>query len=240
MALVQGVLETLPPAERGKVSEDLQGGLKLITRLDLLRDVLPNLGPDWGVCLLPPAEGTQLPQVIAALAVKPGSGPEPVDEMLFKGAQLLAGLAVLDHNRKHPDDPIKVESVQQGAVTVKYLTARSLPPGFRPACAVKDGFLLFATSPDAVARFGPREASVPSKAETPLARVSPLELANLVRLRRDQVVLDIRQKHQLSAAEAGEVDQLLGLLDLFDSVTLSQHSEPGQASWTLRLVPRNR
>jgi hypothetical protein len=240
--LVKGVLDTLPPAERGKLTDGLQGGLKLITRLDLMRDVLPGLGPDWGLCILPATDGSTLPQVIAALAVNPGSGAEPVDEALFKGVQLLAGLAVVDHNRKNPDAPIGVESTQQGATMVKFLSQpRLFPAGFRPACALKDGFLVLATSPEAIARFGPRAGAAANQSETPLLHLSPPELAQLLRLRRSQVVQDIRQKHHLSANEAQRrLDQLLVLLDLFDAVRLTQRSEPGQATWSLRVLTRNR
>jgi hypothetical protein len=238
--LVQNILETLPAADRRKLTDAVQGGLGLISRLELVRDVLPNLGPDWGICVLPPAEGSPFPQIIAALAVKPGKGPEPVDDMLFKAAQLFAGLAVMDHNRKNPDDPIKIESLDQGKVTVRYLShAKLLPAGLRPAFAIKDGFLLLATSPDAVARFGPHDASGMVKGETPLLRLSPPELARFLRSRRDQVVVHIRDKHRLSAEDAQKsLDQLLSLLDLVDSVALSQRSEPGQASWALRVLPR--
>jgi hypothetical protein len=242
--LVKGVLDTLPPAERAKLAEGLQGGLKLITRLDLMRDVLPSLGPDWGLCILPAADGSKLPQVITALAAKHGNGgetAEPVDEALFKGVQLLAGLAVLDHNRKNPEAPINIESIQQGATSVKFLSQpRLFPAGFRPAWALKDGFLVFATSPEAIARFGPRAGAAASKSETPLLHLSPPELAQLLRLRRSQVVQDIRHKHQLSADDAERrLDQLLALLDLFDAVSLTQRSEPGQATWSLRVLPRN-
>ena len=79
-----------------------------------------------------------------------------------------------------------------------------------------------------------------SGGETPLLRLSPPELAQLLRLRREQVVHDMRQKHQLSAQEAERnLDQLLSLLDRFEAVTCSQRSEPGQASWSLRVLPRN-
>jgi hypothetical protein len=240
--LAQGVLEMLPAGERSRLTDGLQAGLGLITQLDLFRDVLPSLGPDWGLCVLPPADGSALPQVIAALAVKPGNGPEPVDAMLFKGAQLFAGLAVLDYNRKNPADPIKVESVQQGKVTVKFLThVKLFPAGFRPACAVKDGFLLLASSPEAVARFGPRETPPAAQGETPLLRVAPSELAQLLRLRRASVVDDLQQKHHLTAVEAERMlDRLLGLLNVFESVSVIQRGEPGQVSWALRLVPRSK
>jgi hypothetical protein len=236
--LMQSVLETLPPTARAELTDKL----KLLTRLDLLRDVLPNLGPDWGVCVLPPPAGAELPQVIAALAVKPGSGVEPVDEMLFKSAQLVAGLAVLDYNRKNAADPIKVESVTQGKVTVKYIAhARLFPQGVRPACAIKDGFLLLASSPEAIARFGPRDVTPSTSGETPLLHLSPTELAQLLRLRRAQVVVHLREKHALSAPDAERnLDQLLGLLDLFDSLTFTQRSVPGQATWALRIVPRSK
>jgi hypothetical protein len=239
-AVASQLLALMPPAERGKLTEGLQGGLGLFTRLDLLRDVLPNVGPDWGMCILPPAEGAAFPEVIAALAVRPGGGVERVDESLFKGAQFLAGLAVADHNRKNPGAPIRIESVQQGKVTVKYLRQDQLfPPGFRPAGALKDGFLLFATSPGAIARFTSHAATVPTQGEAPLLRVSPAELANLLRLRRAQVLLDLRHKHQLSAEEAEQrLEQILGLLERFDAVTISQRGEPGQAGWVLRVVPR--
>ena len=52
---------------------------------DLIKDVLPNLGPDWGLCVTaPPAKDkTWFPQVTLAMAVAPGPGTAPVDEALF-------------------------------------------------------------------------------------------------------------------------------------------------------------
>jgi hypothetical protein len=240
--LARQIIDALPPSERRKLEEGLQGGLQLITRLDLLRDVLPNLGPDWGVCVLPPRDSTALPQMIVALAVKPGNGPEPVDDALFRGVQLLAGLAVVEHNSKNPDFPIRVETVQQGNVSVKVLVQDKLfPAGFRPSGALKDGFLLLASSPEAIARFGARAAPLAAPGEAPLLRLSPIELATMLKLRREQVLVEIRQKHQLSPQEAARaLDQLLELLDLFDSVTLSQRGGAGQASWSLRVLPRAR
>jgi hypothetical protein len=238
-ALGQAFLESLPPAERDKLKEGLHKGLGWLTRLDVFRDVLPNVGPDWGFCVLAPDAGSPLPQVIVALAVKPGSGAERVDEALFKGVQLLAGLAVADFNSKNPATPIRAESVQQGKVAVKFLRQDKLfPQGFRPASAVKDGFLLLASAPEAIARFSRHEVPTFS-AEAPLMRVSPPELARLLRLRREQVLLNLRQQQNLSDQEAEQMlDQLLGLLELCDSITLSQHGEPGQAGWSLRLLPR--
>ena len=53
------------------------------------------------------------------------------------------------------------------------------------------------------------------------------------------MLLDLQKKNQLTLQEAERnLDQLLGLLDLFESITFSQRSEPGQASWALRVQPR--
>ncbi len=124
---------------------------------------------------------------------------------------------------------------------MKFLSQPNVfPPGFRPACALKDGFLVLATSPEAIARFGPRTGRAAAGSETPLLRLSPPELAQMLRRRRPQVVHHIRDKHQLSAADAERrLDQLLGLLDLFEAVTFTQRGASGQATWTLRVLPRN-
>jgi hypothetical protein len=240
--LVTQALAALPEADRKKLTEGLQTQLDLITRLDFFKDILPNLGPDWGLCVLPPKDSGSVPQVIAALAVKPGTGPEPVDETLFKGTQLLAGLAVAEYNRNNPANPIRVDTIKQGKVIVKALTQDKLfPAGFRPCVAVKDGFLLFASSPEAIARFGAHEAPAVADGETPLLRLSPPELVQVLKARRTQVLADLRQKKQLSAADAERtLDGLLELLDLFESVTVSQRSEPGQASWAVRVLPRGK
>jgi hypothetical protein len=239
--LADQLLEILPLAERRKLKDGL-AELRNLTGVDLLRDMLPNIGPDWGVCILPPADGAAYPNVIAALAVKPGTGPAPVDGALLKGVLLLADLAIADHNTKNPGVPIRIDTIKQGKVTVKVLVQDKLfPTGVRPACAVKDGFFLIASSPDAIARFSPRDPTPAIKGETPLVRVSPLALSQLLKSRRAQVLLDLEKKHQFSAREAERtLDHFLGLLALFDAVTITQRSEPGQASWILRIVPRTK
>jgi hypothetical protein len=233
--LAEQFLAVLPPADRDNLKNGLSGLGKLI-QLDLFRDVLPNVGPDWGVCVLPPADGATYPQVIAALAVKAGSGADRLDDALLKVPQILADL----YKVKNPAAPPRIETIKQGKVIVKVLVQDGLvPAGVRPAWAVKDGFLLFASSPEAIARFGLRDTAAPIKGETPLLRVSPLALGQFLKHRRAEVLLDLQKKNQLTLPEAERnFDQLLGLLDLFESITFSQRSEPGQASWVLRVQPR--
>src|SRR5207253_2453506 len=122
--------------------------------IDPIKDVLPNLGPDWGLCVLPSRDAQHLPQAMFALAVRSGSKEQPIDQALFKGAQFFAGLAILEFNKNNPNALIRLQTAMQGKVEVKYLTSdKFFPAGLQPACALKDGFLIFATSPDAIADF---------------------------------------------------------------------------------------
>jgi hypothetical protein len=242
--LVKQIREAIPPQSRKQpgVDQTLAEVFKLVTGLDLFEDIVPNLGPDWGVCVVAPKARTDVPQIIAAIAIKQSKEGPRNEAAIFVGLQTLAGLFIANYNRDNPDDPIRIETIKQGNVTVKVLRQDKLfPSGLRPACAIKDGFLLIASSPDAIALFGAHDPPAPSKTETPLVRLSPVELAQLLRQRRTQILARMQDKQQLSKEDAERnFDQLLGVLEIFESVTLSQRSEPGQATWNLRITPRNR
>src|SRR4029450_4106044 len=121
--------------------------------LNVTRDILPNIGPDLGFAVTLP-DGNGMPRALVALAAKSAPKEAPVDQMLIKSAQLFVGLAVFEYNRKNNDKPVHIRSVQQGDVEVKYLAQDKLfPPGIQPAIALKDGYLLFASAPEAIADF---------------------------------------------------------------------------------------
>jgi hypothetical protein len=229
----------MPEKDRKKVLGDWQAGLGAILRLDPFKDILPNIGPDWGVCILPARDAKHLPQAIFALAVKPGSKDQAVDQMLFKGVELFAGIAVLEYNKNNPDSIIRLQTVPQDKIEVKFLANDKLfPPGFQPACALKDGFLLFATSPEAIASFRLQTPKTEERKDTPLARISAPELAKLLEQRRDHILTSLTDRQQMSAKDARKnLEDVIGLLGLFDRLTLSQHGGGGQASWSIRLTP---
>jgi hypothetical protein len=240
--LVDQMLATLPAPERGKFTLGVQTLFGFFTRLDPFKDVLPSVGPDWGVCILPAGADSATPQAIAALAVQRGKNGEPVDETLLKAVQILAGFAIARHNALDPDNPIRIETVHQGKVAITVLRQDKLfPTGVRPSFAIKDGFLLAASSPEVIARFGAHDVLPPSKGETPLLKMSLPELAELLKQRRTVIVARLHSVQQLSKEDAERtLDQLIGVCGVFESVTFSQRSEPGQASWTLRLTPSKR
>src|SRR5262249_27111912 len=62
---------------------------------DVIKDVLPCLGPDVGLCVLAPPEGAKswVPHAIFAARVRPGDKPPHVDQALFTALTALAQAA---------------------------------------------------------------------------------------------------------------------------------------------------
>jgi hypothetical protein len=205
---------------------------------DVVRDILPNLGPDCGLCVAAPpaAEKGWFPHVVAAVRVRAGDGAIPADLAVQGALNSFAMLAVLDHNRKHPDQPLRLRVTWQDRVEVKYLEGAALPSGLQPAFALKDGYLLLASSPAAISRFrAPGMSAAPAAAGT-LLRLSGRALQQYLKSQRQPLAEHSAAKHQLSREEAErQVDKGLAVLQLFDHVEVSQRSSGGQVSLTLRL-----
>jgi len=229
----------MPEKDRRKLTNDWQGSVGALLRLDTFKEILPNIGPDWGFCVLLSKDAKQLPQTLFALAVKPGSKDQPVDKSLFKTVELFAGIAVLDYNKKNPNSIIRLKTVMQDKVEVTYLSNDKLfPLGFQPACALKDGFLLVASSPDAIMNFRLHDRRPDERKETPLLRLSAPELAKLLEHRREHILVNLTDRQQMSVEDAKKnLENLIGLLGMFDRLTLSQHGNASQASWSIRLTP---
>ncbi len=229
----------MPEKERKKLTSDWQSGIGAVLRLDLFKDLLPNIGPDWGMCVLPSKDAKQVPAMMFALAVKPGTKEPPVDQTLLKAVEFFAGFAVLDHNKNHPEAIIRVQSLKQGDVEVKYLAGdKAFPPGFQPACALTEKFLIFATSPEAIAEFRWRDKPAAPAQESVLLRVSAPELAKLLEHRRDHILANLTASEKMPPEKARQnLANVIALLGLFERVTLSQHGDAGQASWIIRLAP---
>lgn len=235
-ASVSAFTELLPPPQRTQLREGMQRSLGAVTGLDVFKEILPNLGPDWGVCVLPPAQGQTEPQVLAALAVRPGNGAAPVDQALIRALNLFAGLAVLDHN-KNRTDPIRLLTARQGELEVKYLAGgKTFPPGFQPAYTLKDGYLVAASAPEAIERFRAHATKAAPRGETPIVRVAPNALARLLTARREQVLRNLTEKQQMSRTQAERnLSNLIEVLGLLERVTVNQRGGAGQAELILRI-----
>ena len=56
----------------------------------------------------PAGEKGWFPHVLVAVRVRPGDGAIPADLAVLGGLNSFAMLAVLDHNRKHPEQPLRL------------------------------------------------------------------------------------------------------------------------------------
>jgi hypothetical protein len=236
--LVDGLKRLLSVKDRETMESRLRQTLGGFLERDILKEVLPNIGPDWGVCVLPAKNPSHVPLALFAIAVQPGPKDSPIDQSLIGAVRICAGATVLAYNLHHAD-LLHLKSLKEGSVEVTYLSNDKLfPPGLQPACALKEGFLLFASSPEAIAHFHKNESRGSQPKESPVFRLSTRELAKLLKQQQEQIVSKLRQRQQMSETEARKnLDSVIALLELFERVTLSQQAEAGQASWTVRLAP---
>ncbi len=235
--LLKKLREIIPEKDIAALDLMLRKNLSAATGLDVDRDILPNIGPNFGFTVTL-SDGPGLPRALVALAVKPAPATAPVDQMLYKSTELFVRLAVFEFNRKN-NEPINVRTIKQGEVEVKYLEHDKLfPPGVQPALALKDGYLLFASSPDAVAGFRANNAAAPVGGEIPLLRMSTREWSRLIKANRETTIDHlIKKNNEAPAAAAVAVDSLASGFDLFQSLTVSQRVDAGQAAWIIRLTP---
>jgi hypothetical protein len=231
-ALGDTIAELMPPKERAKLKQDLRNSLGAVVDID---QVLARVGPDWGFCLAAPADAAALPDALFALRIQPGPQDAPVDQIVFNALQTGATLVVLGHNRSDKE-PIKLRTMRQGDVVVKYLAGDQ--PGKdtpQPAFALKAGYLVLGSSPAAIARFAASPTAPASGEETPLFRLSLQQLRRLAQGQR-QALASLLVERKVQPEEIDRwLTELQSVLGLADNIELTLRQAPGQVTWTLRL-----
>jgi hypothetical protein len=154
------LVASLAPVEPGKpgVKELLRQTLGPVVGRDKLPLVLNALGPDWAVWAEPPARDALLPTFVAAVQLSgDGADRASAEKALVQAIDTGFLMARLAYNATHPDQiEVREEKDAATGVVVKSLVnEKGFPPGFRPSFAVVKGYLVLATSPDAVTRFAP-------------------------------------------------------------------------------------
>jgi hypothetical protein len=238
-ALVEMVQMFLPPEMNNSMKDAVDRGFGATLGHDLITDVLPFVGPDWGMCVVAPSSEDKawFPQTVFALRVQPGDKKPPVDQTVLGAINFFAGMAVLSHNAKG-GEALRLKTVSQGAVEVKYLTGGNLPEGLQPAYALDNGYLVLANSPETIARFRttPPPSKKPPTDDVPLLRISFKEIRRFAKERREALAAAAAEKNQITKEEAGKkLDGLLDVLQLIDRLELSQRTGAGQGAFTLRV-----
>jgi hypothetical protein len=240
VGLVEMVSEFLPEEARKGIREAVESGAGAALGQDVAKDVLPNLGPDWGFCILaPPAkEKAWFPHMVGALRVRPGQTKPPVDQVLLNAVNSFVTVAVYGYNQEHRDSPLYRRETEQGSVQIKYLTNdKQFPPGLQPAYALKDGYLVFASSPEAIGRFAENKAAAPLGSEIPLLRLSLRDWRQYLIDRQQALAAYSAERNRISQKEANQrLSNLIEGLELFDRVEMSQRTaRPGQITLVLRV-----
>ncbi|MFO0799052.1 MAG: hypothetical protein U0804_16410 [Gemmataceae bacterium] len=203
---VETLRAVLPEPGRAAIDSTLGSYLAPVLGRDRLPRVLEALGPDWAVWAEPPAAGAgPLPVLVGAVRLK---GDADVTRAVERAVGFGFAAARVAYNAKHADQiEIDDEVTADGRVTT-LSGEKAFPAGVRPAFAVKGGYLVLATSPDAVSRFRPPSDAAPPAGEAVIARLSGPALRAYLREHRDALV------RVIGDADAGRTfDQLAVLLE---------------------------
>jgi hypothetical protein len=238
--LYGAVRELMPDASREALEKNLDLMITAIYRKDVIEDLLPVIGPDWGLCLFAPPAGSKEthPRVLAA--VKLNGSDETVDtllEMALNGVRWV----VASHNGKHAagkrtDNKLTFEKIGTGREVIRVIESKKgLAVGMRPAWALRAGHFVAATSPDLIAAFK-AAASPPAEGPVPLLRVSFSAWRKFVKDQREALAADLVSKERLKEEEAAaRLAALDAGLALLDTLELTRHDGPSRVTFTLRL-----
>jgi hypothetical protein len=211
----------------------------LLGEEDFARVVLPNVGPDWGLCLSAPSADAKnwLPQTVFALRIEGGRDKTNLHRQLLGAIDAAARLFLVGHNMQHPQQPMALKTGNVGGREVRYLAGeRGLPAGLQPAFGMVSGYLVLSSSLDGMTRFAQAvPASPPSgNSPTPLLRISCKDWRSYLNERREPIVAFLADKNKISREEATrKLDGLLAGLQFVERVELRQRVAPGQVILTL-------
>ncbi len=223
--------DTLHAAFRSFLSDDGKAGLKQIfddvigplVGKAALPKVLAALGPDWGMWISAPAKGDTGPLPVAtfAIRVKPAGGADDkVGKAVVGAVDALLHTFRMDYNRKH-DDEYTLDDEKADGVTIKVLSNdKALPPGVRPAYALKGDYFVFGSSVEAVKRFTPPATDAVVK-DAPLVRLNAVQLAKYLNAHGGEFG-EAMAAWRGEKADKSKADlvEFAGVLELFDVIEI--------------------
>ena len=188
----------------------------------------------------PSAQKDWFPDVIIAVRTQATKELPSPEETLTDALKTIGGLLAL--TRKNEGKPTVLKGELDGKTRIISLVSdKDFPPGFQPAGAVKNGWLLLASSPAAIRRFGSTatESKAANGALVPLVRVSVTNLAGSYLKdaeRRQQLAGTLAAAHQVNVDEVqAKLAIVQSILELFDTLELTQQSDGDQAILSLKL-----
>jgi hypothetical protein len=194
----------------------------LFMGVDPMKDLVPHVGPRFGLSIL--ENGDKLPGAVAAVELRnvksPGSLVEP-DELVEQALRFAALVLAFEAGKNTGDEwKLRMEAVDGARVHVA-TGGKSLPEGFEPCFTVHNGWVLFATSPDAVKR-----------AMTSKTRDSaPGEFGRLDLKAANKSLLPVLNAAKLPKPE--RYDLMQSVADAVPQVLLKSRTEGNVRHWTM-------
>jgi hypothetical protein len=240
---VAALLEVLGEFSTEEARKTLRSSLESLgaaLEQEVQRDLLAQLGPDGGLFVTPPADGSKdwFPQVTGVLRVRGAAGPNSAEEAVKKTLNFLAMAAVFGGNKENPGR-ISLKTVTHDKTDIKYLVNQiDFPPGLQPAFGFKEGYLVLASSPETVRRFRAPAAAraLSSSSEIPILKVSLREVGTYLKAHRQAIVAYVAARNQLAPEDAANrMDQLLVGIQAFDRIDLSRQTASSRTTFRLRV-----
>jgi hypothetical protein len=230
----------VPQKEREAMRDGLEATVGTLLEKDFFKDILPAVGPDTGMCILPPAsaEKSWVPQALLVVRVTQGT-PGGIDQSLLGLVSSGAVWALFAYNREHPDRPVALKTTMIDKQPVKYLTGdKAFPPGVQPALALREGYLVLASSLEAVRRFRPADRGTDPDTGILLWRISFTACRTYLTERRKDLCAAVAEKDEISTEEAGKrLDNLVAGLQFLDRAEVRLQTAANHALFMFRLQP---
>ena len=228
-----------------KSFEAMQEGLNstlgaILGGKDVSKDVLPHVGPDWGISVSAPARGEKgwFPAVFFALRIATGDPSEPVDRAIVDLIKPRIQDLVVAHNMARKSS-LAYKTVRHEQTEFNYVgSSAGQAMGLQPAFGLSGGYLVIASTPETFRRFATSSRSGKSETEVPLLRLSFSAMRQYLKDYRQPLVAALAEHHKQSVQQtAQQVDEVSTALSLLDRVELTQRTTSGQVTFTLRVRP---
>lgn len=199
----------------------LADGLGPLFGKDKVGRTMAAVGPDWAVWAEPPRPGEGVLPVLVG-AVEIGAGDAEAERAVRRAVAFGVEAARFNYNRTHPDQIDLTESRDGDATVVTLSNPVGFPAGVRPSYAFKGGYLVLASTPDAVKRFRPPAAAVPAPAgEAVVGRFHGPAARDYLKTHRDGLAGFVSKTGGGPAAEVRKpIDDIISALGAVDRVEL--------------------
>lgn len=236
--LIDALAAIVPDDGKQGVRAGLEQVIGPVIGRDKLQPVLDTIGPDWAAWATPPAANGFLPAAVVALQVR-SDGPDgaAAAKALADGVEFGFRMARFAYNASHPDQIDLRETKDGDAVIHTLVNAKAFPAGFRPSFALKKGYLLLATSPEAITAFRPPDAAPKSGGDVLLARASAVGVRAYLQSHRTPLAKFLADAGAGPEAEVlTHLDQFTAVLELFDRVEVLTRGDDTGVRLTVRVT----